>query len=416
MLLGKTLYGTSEGDGGDGVFGTVFAINTDGSAFTNLHYFTSGTNGAYPFAGLTASGDTLYGTHQAGGTGFSGAVFSLSTNGADFTQLFSFTGGTDGFYPRGGVIIASNRLYGTVNGLYGAVFAVNADGTGFTNLHSFTPTSGGVSSGTNEDGANPQAGVVLSNGKLYGTTPFGGSYGYGVVFAVNTDGTEFTNLHNFSGGSEGAYPVGGVIISSNILYGATAAGGTNDLGTLFSLSSSNGLFSTLHQFEAADGTSPVSSLVLAGGTLYGTAESGGSYEAGSIFAMTIDGMVFTNLHSFSWGEDGAVPTGGLILSGHTLYGTTFGIPGEGTVFSLSLPVPELTISVVGTNITLTWPVNVGGCDCSDFSLVSSTQLDETAIWEPVLTLPIQSDGQNEVACPVSDVQKYYRLSKALVGQ
>ena len=50
---------------------------------------------------------------------------------------------------------------------------------------------------TNSDGANPYAGLILSGNTLYGTASDGGSSGNGTVFAVNTDGTGFTNLHSF---------------------------------------------------------------------------------------------------------------------------------------------------------------------------------------------------------------------------
>src|SRR5215831_4231023 len=80
----------------------------------------------------------------------------------------------------------------------------------------------------NFDGANPNGGLLLSNNTLYGTAYSGGSSGYGSVFAVNTDGTGFTNLHSFTGGSDGANPIGGLILSSNTLYGTTANGGSSE--------------------------------------------------------------------------------------------------------------------------------------------------------------------------------------------
>jgi uncharacterized repeat protein (TIGR03803 family) len=40
--------------------------------------------------------------------------------------------------------------------------------------------------------------VLLSN-TLYGTAFYGGSSGKGTVFAIQTDGTGFTNLHSFNG-------------------------------------------------------------------------------------------------------------------------------------------------------------------------------------------------------------------------
>ena len=110
---------------------------------------------------------------------------------------------------------------------------VNTDGTGFKNLYSFT--------GGNE-GYYPQAGLILSGNTLYGTTPYGGTNGSGTVFAVNTDGTGFTNLYSFTAfnydnltNSDGFYPLAGLILSGNTLYGTASAGGSSDNGTVFSL-------------------------------------------------------------------------------------------------------------------------------------------------------------------------------------
>src|SRR2546429_4860192 len=97
----------------------------------------------------------------------------------------------------------------------------------FTTLHSFTATSTN-SSGiyTNSDGAGPVAGLITnsSGNTLYGTTVNGGGGGWGTVFAVNTDGTGFTNLHSFNY-SDGANPWAGLILSGHTLYGTTYYGG-----------------------------------------------------------------------------------------------------------------------------------------------------------------------------------------------
>ena len=100
----------------------------------------------------------------------------------------------------------------------------------FTTLHSFA--------GYPSDGAEPQAGLVLSGNTLYGTAPEGGSANGGTVFAVNTDGTGFTTLNNFTAlrgpfpgtNSDGAYPRGGLILSGSTLYGTTSGGTSSSLG------------------------------------------------------------------------------------------------------------------------------------------------------------------------------------------
>ena len=116
-----------------------------------------------------------------------------------------------------------------------------------TNLHTFTAEAvNNLGQYTNSDGSTPTAGLVLSGNTLYGTAPYGGTNGYGTVFSLNTDGTGFTNLHNFSPlvpndlvedvtNSDGANPVGGLTLSGITLYGGTQYGGANGNGTVFSL-------------------------------------------------------------------------------------------------------------------------------------------------------------------------------------
>ncbi len=114
----------------------------------------------------------------------------------------------------------------------------------FTTLYSFTATSTNASGDyTNSDGANPVAGLLLSGNTLYGTAASGGSSGNGTVFAVNTDGTGFTNLHSFTAisgslnaNSDGASPRAGLVLSGNALYGTAGGGGSAGAGTVFSLS------------------------------------------------------------------------------------------------------------------------------------------------------------------------------------
>src|SRR5467141_3795196 len=93
----------------------------------------------------------------------------------------------------------------------------------FTTLYSFTATSGPYPS-TNTDGDLPIAGLVVLGNTLYGTATYGGSSGNGTVFKVNTDGTGFTNLHSFTAGSgpyyaytnnDGANPLAGLVLSGN---------------------------------------------------------------------------------------------------------------------------------------------------------------------------------------------------------
>ena len=158
-----------------------------------------------------------------------------------FTTLHSFTGG-DGADPYSALILSANTLYGTASagansGSYngnGVVFAINTDGSGFTNVYDFT--SDGSPFYTNGDGSVPFAGLILLGNILYGTTYEGGASGVGTVFAVNTGGTGFTNLHSFTGGDDGGGPDAGLLLSGNTLFGTAAHGGTQGYGTVFAIS------------------------------------------------------------------------------------------------------------------------------------------------------------------------------------
>src|SRR5206468_2874221 len=133
-----------------------------------------------------------------------------------------------------GLVLSGSTLYGTTSGGggsgYGTVFKINTNGTGFTNVHNFIYS----------DGAYPLAGLILSGNILYGTAYGGGNSGNGVVFKVSTDGTGFTNLYSFTGPSPpnndgGANPAAGLNLSGNTLYGTTVGGGSAGNGTVFNV-------------------------------------------------------------------------------------------------------------------------------------------------------------------------------------
>ncbi|MBI3850934.1 MAG: hypothetical protein HY298_11760 [Verrucomicrobia bacterium] len=421
-LSGTTLYGTAIFGGALG-YGTVFAINTDGTGFTNLHSFTY-SDGPYPNSTLVLSSNILYGTAHGDGSGSFGTVFAVHTDGTGFTSLHTFTRG-DGQGPVGGLLLSGNTLYGTtelgrsVSG-HGTVFAVHTDGTGFTNLYDFTGGS---------DGAIPQAGLILSGTTLYGTAIYGGSSDNGTVFAVNTDGTGFTNLHSFTAisgswpeltNSDGAHPSAGLLLSGNALYGTAPSGGRSGAGTVFAVNTDGTGFTNLHSFTASsgpdntnsDGANPSAGLILSGDTLYGTAASSGSSGAGTVFALHTDGTGFTTLLSFT-GLDGAVPRARLILSGNTLYGTASGggSSGNGTVFSLSFR-PQLTITSSGTNVILSWPISYAGFSYAGYYLEETANLGSPTGWSAADPFPpVIVNGQLRVTRPMLGPQISYRLRK-----
>ena len=194
------------------------------------------------------------------------------------------------------------------------------------------------------DGANPRyvTPVLDTNGNLYGTTNYGGAYGFGTVFKLTPSGTE-TILHNFDvNGTDGAYPVASLVLYKGNLYGTTVEGGTDNIdGTVFKLTpTKKGWTETiLHSFGAiGDGSQPYCALSLdTTGNLYGTTNVGGAYSYGTVFELTPSGTEKI-LWSFGNGRDGANPVAGVIRDTKgNLYGTTEygGAYGYGTVFKLT---------------------------------------------------------------------------------
>lgn len=131
-----------------------------------------------------------------------------------------------------------------------------------------------------------------ASGVQYGTTIAGGSnecangYGCGTVFSITMNGTEKV-LHSFGKGDDGWYPAAGLLDVEGTLYGTTAAGGgTQNGGTVFSITT-GGIENVLHRFGGgSDGFQPLSDLNYEFRRLVGTTYFGGVHGIGTIFSLT----------------------------------------------------------------------------------------------------------------------------------
>jgi uncharacterized repeat protein (TIGR03803 family) len=297
------------------------------------------------------------------------------TNLYNFTALVASTN-PDGAFPVAGLILSGTTLYGTAslggNSSNGTVFKLNTNGTGFTTLHHFTGGS---------DGAAPVAGLVLGGNTLYGTASSGGISDNGTVFGVSADGTGFTNLHGFTG-SDGTRPAADLILSGSALYGTTSFGGNLGNGTVFKVNTNSTGFTNLHKFTGANGAYPQARLVVSGNTLFGTTERGGASDQGTVFKINTDGTGFASLHSFNGSlagdGDGSRPTAGLVLSGNTLYGAAQegGQWNFGTLFKLNTDGTGFTNLHVFTGAVFT-PSGDGGWPTAGL-ILSGTTLYGTA--------------------------------------
>jgi uncharacterized repeat protein (TIGR03803 family) len=395
VISSNTLYGTTV-NGGNYDNGVVFTVDTGGTNFAVLHHFTARYNypytnsdGGNPYCQLISSKNMLYGTASDGGNGNAGTVFAINLNNTNFTVLHTFTAVTedansnltnsDGAYPYARLLLLDDTLYGTTSGGgaggSGTVFALNLANTNFTVLHSFAEIN--YLTLTNTDGTAPYDGLILSGNMLYGTASRGGNANFGTVFAVNTNGAGFTNLYSFTGGSDGAFPHGELILFSNALIGTARSGGDNSLnnggnGTVFGLNTNGTGFTVLHTFTAgnydydlqgtsyltnSEGAEPAAGLTAVSNTLYGTASEGGGGANGTVFSLSF--VPAPNIL-------------GVTLSGNNLrISGTDALPSETcvTLMSQNLARPLAQWNPVATNI-----LEVTG----DFTITATNAVDPSA--------------------------------------
>jgi uncharacterized repeat protein (TIGR03803 family) len=226
-----------------------------------------------------------------------GTIFRFDPTTGKREVLYAFKGEKDGAYPSGSLLQdAEGNFYGAANNGgdlscpefpnlgCGTLFKLSTDGT-FTVIHTFT---GGA------DGANPQAGLIIDDaGNLYGAAATGGNSicddGCGTLFKLSKAG-KLTVLYTFQDGDDGGYPNGGLVRDSKgNLYGTTAGGTTNSFdGTVFQLSKADTL-TELHIFTGGtDGGKPSSGLIRdAAGNLYGTTYTSAGFNGpGVLFEVT----------------------------------------------------------------------------------------------------------------------------------
>ena len=314
----------------------LFASAASAQNFQVVHTF-SGTDGSFPNGDLIRdSAGNFYGTTQFGGASNQGVIFKLAPNGQE-TVLYSFTGGSDGGIPIGRLFSIAGNFYGITSAggdptcACGTVFKLSPNGI-LTVLHSFTGGTDGA-----QNPGQPELGVVLVNGELYGAASFGGvlgcdgSLGCGVVFKVTPTGIESV-VYSFTAQADGGFPQDLIRDAAGNLYGAT--GGSymaGNGGTIFKIDTAGNL-TTLYTFPTGTaGTSPRWRLLRAtNGLIHGVTQFGGnsscalgSIGCGVVFSLDSTGQEKV-LHTFGQKSgDGEEPSGALVNVTGSFYGATF---------------------------------------------------------------------------------------------
>jgi hypothetical protein len=389
-----SLYGTTEGSDVKGAFGTVFQLsppahNGDPWTKTTLYTFQGRKDGAYPWTRLIFDGDTgaLLGTTAGDdGHGDVGTIFRLAPprrKGKPWTEqiIHRFQGGTDSGFPYDGLVQdpETGTIYGTAYG--------NSALNDFGTLYGYTPDASHAHwtetfhynfTGSDGNGAFPEAGLTLgSGGILYGTTLGGGAatspcevasvggvvQGCGSIFSVDTSTQQVHFLLASSGSRQPIFFSYGELLlddASNI-YGVSDAGGQpirkchlpgdTSCGTAFTLPPQSGTTATvIANFTGANSAESEGGLIWnkTKTVLYGTTTMGGpgcgaarKFGCGVVFKLTQDGKKwdYAIVYAFTGAADGYRARDLVIDDDGTLYGEAElgGANGVGTIFKIETP-------------------------------------------------------------------------------
>jgi len=269
---------------------------------------------------IAQSPPSLWGLTPSGGDGL-GTLFSINTGSTAISTQYNFQG-----YPGSApqfvkLCQASNgKLYGTTrfggaNNL-GTLFEYNPATNSYSVLVDFD--------GTNK-GSDPQSSVIqASNGKLYGLTRLGGLSNVGVMFEYDLSTSTFSKKYDMIA-ANGQFPQSSLLEASNgKLYGITRFGGASGAGTLFEYNLSLSSYSVLTSFSTAIGTNPQTPLIQASnGKIYGTTLAGGSGSGGVIYEYDLSTSTFSVVFNYTAAVTGNQPVGGIVqASNGKIYGTT----------------------------------------------------------------------------------------------
>jgi len=459
----RDYYGVTYGGADEDGTGSIFALKESvrdtirlTTAYRSDIAGSPSMDGQHFYASLIFSPDNtmLMGTAQGGGDG-AGVLFGLNyaqalsaqNNGVGYSIEHWFNSTLEGGAPQAKLavppVLTTPAIYfgtlysdGPLGG--GAVYSFNSGSGWLQPLHqwSLTGTTGGL------DGANPLGQLVvtfkspplivpraaqatpllvtnldLSTLQLYGITKTGGSNNWGTVYCVDGNGSNFMVLHHFNlDGSDGANPMGGMVLSGRVLYGTTSYGGANYDGTIFKINIDGSGFTILTNFDySTTGSSPKGDLILSGATLYGTTYFGGTNGGGTIYSIDTNGANFTLLYSFTspvyngnggyTNVDGGWSVAGVVMAGGDLVGTTpyGGTNGVGTAYRLILPgPPRLRLARTAGDYRVSWP-----SWASNYVLQQSVELAPPN-WT-INSLTISDNGTNRSIVFAPTNQLFFRL-------
>jgi uncharacterized repeat protein (TIGR03803 family) len=377
-------FGTTYGGVGIATDGTIFSI-TSGGQYTELHDFNGPTEGANPQGALLNARDgNLYGITTGQVNLLNPTIFRSDQHG-NVTVLYTFAGGAQNFLLPSPLIEANNGgVYGTTSqlpdaeGNSGTFYELTSGGItvlhtfngsegtpngpviqatdgnfyGLTTVGAYRMTSAGAFTQLAGVGSQPIGSLFeAANEKLYGVAEFDS------VFDVTLEGM-YTNLYNFTGENDGAYPTTALMQATDgNLYGTTSEDGTNGLGTIYRITP-GGALTTLYEFTSAQGGlsfSPDPAMIQgSNGILYGLAFG----SCGSIYSLNLGLTAPKPRVKFFYPTSGGVGAG-VFLDGANFLGATSvdfnGIPAKYLVRGVNYIVAAVPAGATTGKISVTTP-------------------------------------------------------------
>jgi uncharacterized repeat protein (TIGR03803 family) len=192
-------------------------------------------------------GSKFYGMTRNGGANDLGVLFEYDPNTNILTKKIDFDGTTNGSSPYGTPLYINGKLYavtyaGGANNA-GVLFEYNPVGDIYTKKFDFATATG----------SNPVGNLIASGNNLYGMSNTGGANGGGVIFEYSLTTDTYTNKIDFDGTNKGSAPWGSLMLSVGKMYGSTYSGGIANRGTFFQWDANTNVFTKKADLTTATG-------------------------------------------------------------------------------------------------------------------------------------------------------------------
>lgn len=366
LAQNPTLFGMANG-GGTHDYGTLFEYDFTGGQFTKIRDFDGINDGAWPIGSMMlASNGKMFGMINSGGANDWGVIFEFDPVTKTYTKKIDFDS-INGRWPWGAFSEAPNgKLYGLTSsggtsGYRGTLIeydpALNTittkknldigGGIGTTpGRNNLTLAPNGKFYGTTQHGGNGGRGVLFEfdymtstytpkvqmadinannpyasmtladNGKMYGTSNWGGAYGYGTIFEYDPGSDTAIIVVDLDSINLGSWPTAGFTKGSNgKLYAMINSGGTDDAGVILEFDPATGTATKKVDLDYNnDGAWAWGELTeVSPGLFYGMLNGGGANDDGTIIEYNLANNSVTNKMDFDFSTSGQWPNGNLVL-------------------------------------------------------------------------------------------------------